>query len=705
MHYDSRAIQETNVIARGFGCTNFQHRLDTLFKFGVVGDLSDGQLVEQFLTGKDGTDQLAFAALVERHGPLVQGVCRQVLGRSHDADDAFQASFLILARKAGSLRRPNSLACWLHGVALRVAHRVRANASRRREIERRGAMMKVVATDPKENRPESWPELHEEIARLPEHYRQPVVLCYLEGLTAEEAAQRIGCPAGTVHSRLSRALERLRGRLERRGSAMPAVLLAAEPAWRAKMAVPTLLSDATVRASLEFVGRQTAETALASKTVATLAKGVLHTMSTSKLMLLATTALASALAIGGAQVFGQLGRRAEKEPAAAVPDASDPQAALRHSVDKLETKLDDTARRNAEMQRELQGIKTRLEGMRAAGGRAPAKQLAAALARKEPAKPAVDRLADVLKRHPAKRGGMDGDRMQVYMMDLVDGGTTLIADEPIPGLIRSSDPRWSNDGSRIVFAAAMDRSWQRSRLISIDVREGDASPTLKDLGPGGCPTFSADDKKIAFLLTPSASPDERQGVWIMEADGSVRRRAGDFGAPLFSRDGREFLINDFSNTFTRTMVMNLEKLSEGFLAVEGYQIFSWPTWAGPGTLVACLATEREGDTIALLDVTKPAEAKVIEILWKRGPDLDLAPRWPLYLADTRRCFFFGVDEANKRALYSVKRGESGRAERMEPELQDDWRGGLTASPNGRYLLFHANRPVPGRENKPESKAN
>ncbi len=123
--------------------------------------------------------------------------------------------------------------------------------------------------------------------------------------------------------------------------------------------------------------------------------------------------------------------------------------------------------------------------------------------------------------------------MQVYMIDLVDGGTTLIADEPSPGLIRSSDPRWSNDGSRIVFAAAMDRRWRGSRLMSIHVRDGEANPTLEDLGPGGCPTFSSDDKKIAFLLSANASPDEREGVWLMEADGSGRRRAGDFGAPLF----------------------------------------------------------------------------------------------------------------------------------------------------------------------------
>jgi len=107
---------------------------------------------------------------------MVLGVCRQVLGKSHDADDAFQAAFLILARKAGSVSKADSLASWLHGVALRVALRVRADAARRRAYERRGAMMKVVAADPEESRSESWLELHEEIARLPAHYRQPVIL-------------------------------------------------------------------------------------------------------------------------------------------------------------------------------------------------------------------------------------------------------------------------------------------------------------------------------------------------------------------------------------------------------------------------------------------------------------------------------------------------------------------------------------------------
>src|SRR5262249_45040927 len=160
-------------------------------------------------------DEEAFAGLLRRHGPLVFGVCRQVLGDAHDAEDAFQATFLVLARKAATVARQDSLAAWLHRVALNVARTARTAAARRRAPERETAL-RTRPGPGDEVAPGDWqPLLHEEVDRLPEKYRVPVVLCYLEGRTHEEAARQLGWPLGSVKGRLARARDLLRARLTR----------------------------------------------------------------------------------------------------------------------------------------------------------------------------------------------------------------------------------------------------------------------------------------------------------------------------------------------------------------------------------------------------------------------------------------------------------------------------------------------------------
>ena len=136
--------------------------------------------------------------------------------------------------------------------------------------------------------------------------------------------------------------------------------------------------------------------------------------------------------------------------------------------------------------------------------------------------------------------------------------------------------------------------------------------------------------------------------------------------------------------------MNFEKLTGGKLAVPGYRIFSWPSWAGPGTLVASFGAKDQGDTIALLDVSNPAAAKIIEVLWQRDPELDVEPRWPVYSPETRRCIFSGV-VSNKKTLYLFERGKSGRAKPVEAAGQDEIIQSLSFSPDSRYLLFSSNR--------------
>ena len=190
------------------------NQLRALFQGGTVGGLTDGQLLDRFVQR---SDEAAFAALVERHGPMVLRVCRNRLGDPHDAEDAFQATFLVLARKARSIRQSEAVAGWLFGVAGRVSARVRAADRRRVRAEQRVGVSPDLGIE--DRPPEPWPELYEELERLPEKFRLPLVLCYLEGLTYEQAAAQLRCPVRTIQSRLARGRERLRGRLERRGLA------------------------------------------------------------------------------------------------------------------------------------------------------------------------------------------------------------------------------------------------------------------------------------------------------------------------------------------------------------------------------------------------------------------------------------------------------------------------------------------------------
>src|SRR5262249_8398649 len=150
-----------------------------------------------------------------------------------------------------------------------------------------------------------------------------------------------------------------------------------------------------------------------------------------------------------------------------------------------------------------------------------------------------------------------------------------------------------------------------------------------------------DSQRIAFQLSPGASPGDEPGVWVMKADGSDRRRVGDGGVPSWSPDGREFLINSLTDP-TKSIVIDLEARTGGRVEVPGYTIFSWPSWAGPRTLVSALTAGDKSHIIARLDVTRPEEAKIVEVLWKQGPELDVAPRWPVIRPGTRECFFVGV---------------------------------------------------------------
>jgi RNA polymerase sigma factor (sigma-70 family) len=266
----------------------------------------DAELLRRFVAGHD---QAAFELLVWRHGAMVLDLCRRLLRHEQDAEDAFQAAFLALARKAGSLRRPGAVGPWLYRVAYRVALRAAAGRRAAREVP--------LAREPARE-PDSgpvWrdlrPVLDEEINRLPEKYRAAFVLCCLEGKTVAEVAQELGCPRGTVGARLSRVRERLRCRLARRGLAPATGLLAAAWAGSTASAAPApALIGCTVEAAATVAAGGAAATVVSARAAA-LTEGVLHAMFLRKVM----TGL---LCVPAAAVLGLAGFLPARQPTPAA---------------------------------------------------------------------------------------------------------------------------------------------------------------------------------------------------------------------------------------------------------------------------------------------------------------------------------------------------------------------------------------------------
>jgi RNA polymerase sigma-70 factor (ECF subfamily) len=283
-------------------------------------------LLERFAARRGEQDEaaeLAFAALLTRHGPMAIQVCRAVLGDRHEVEDAFEATFLALAVRAGSIRRRGSVASWLHGVALRVAAAERARAARRQRHERLRAAMTSAATNGSGNdrvvEHEQGLAIQEEIARLPEEHRAAVVLCYLEGLTHEMAAQQLGWPVGSMRSGLAWARDRLRIRLARRGLAP--VGFPADPSGSPRdaesspgpvvLGIP--LAETTLRGALRAgMGREALIRVVSAEAI-DLMEGVVRSMTNGKLMLVATAVLVAGLATTVACLAGSPARRGEND--------------------------------------------------------------------------------------------------------------------------------------------------------------------------------------------------------------------------------------------------------------------------------------------------------------------------------------------------------------------------------------------------------
>jgi len=252
---------------------------------------SDTHLLGRFVRGRD---EAAFAALMDRHGPMVMGVCRRVLRDPHAVDDVFQATFLVFVRKAASLRRPHLLGNWLYGVAYRIALQARAAAARQPALGRQVEEMPAAEVVDEKVWDELRPLLDAEVNRLPEKYRAPLVLCHLEGKTYAEAARVLGWAEGTVSGRLARAREKLRKRLSQRGVTLSAAAIGATLCQKGSAAVPAALARATLRGALVAASGKVAA-GLVSAQAITLSQTALRVTLAVKLKV-----LAAVVVLGGA---------------------------------------------------------------------------------------------------------------------------------------------------------------------------------------------------------------------------------------------------------------------------------------------------------------------------------------------------------------------------------------------------------------------
>jgi RNA polymerase sigma factor (sigma-70 family) len=271
--------------------------LRTLFSVGMLGGLSDGRLLEQFAVHRE---EEAFEEIVRRHGPMVWGVCRRVLRDHHDAEDAFQATFLVLARKGPSIAHRELVANWLYGVAYQTATKARSTRARRRMREALVTDMPEPEAVSQDQRNDLTEWLDSELSRLPDKYRIPVVLCELEGKTHREVAEQLGWPIGTVSGRLSRARAKLARRLSRRGMLLSAgslALLLAQDAVSASM--PTKLIGSTALAANLFVAAGAVTAGVVSARVAILMREVMKMMLLGKLKVATMVVLVGSAIVGG----------------------------------------------------------------------------------------------------------------------------------------------------------------------------------------------------------------------------------------------------------------------------------------------------------------------------------------------------------------------------------------------------------------------
>jgi RNA polymerase sigma factor (sigma-70 family) len=329
---EDEAASRTPIMSKTAANVFFRH-LRRIALLGAGPQISDGQLLEQFIARRD---EAAFAMLVRRHGPLVFGVCRRMIGNIDDAEDAFQATFLVLARKATTIVPREAVANWLYGVAFRTAQRAKACAARRWAREKQVKNMPQPIVEPVDRIRDLEPVLDEELSKLAEKYRLPMVLCDLEGRPRKQVARQLNLPEGTLSARLARGRKMLAQRLHRRGVTLAGAGLATLFAGNSALAnVPLPLVSSTINAAIAVAAGGAATGAVSAKVVA-LMEGVLRSMWLTKFKIaMFLLLLVGVLTVGFSMIEGPVpasGQTDDRKPAAAVvvdKEAKQAQAALR----------------------------------------------------------------------------------------------------------------------------------------------------------------------------------------------------------------------------------------------------------------------------------------------------------------------------------------------------------------------------------------
>ncbi len=528
---------------------------------------TDGQLLGRFVRERD---EAAFLALVQRHGPMVLGVCRRVLAQAQDAEDAFQATFLVLVRKAHAVAHGDRLSGWLYGVAVRTASKLKVREARRRKYERRAGSLPRAEPEPDGPGPDLSPILDQEIQQLPKKYRLPLVLCYLEGKTNREAAEALGCPAGTVSRRLAWARQRLRARLARRGVAPTAGFAAigwaeGELGRATAAAIAAELEARTVQLALQISAGNVAATGGVAPRAVILTGEVMRTMFWTSWKGLAVAGLLAVSLIGaGAGVYASemlMAGEPDGTPTAAQDKESSKPEALKQEVARLQAELQ-------KLQEEIGRLRAKLD--------APPDRAKPVLFRGKPAADWIEALED---RDPAYR--------QEAIRAL--GGIAEVDRSVIPVLIASLKDR--NLGVRNQAAeslgslgvVALPALQDIMKSGSVEARVA-AAFALDKVGHDAVPTLAkalhdADDSvvraAIESLITIGQTEEEAAKALQAAArasDAGVRRRVvqgvGEvirnrgFGSPWF-RAGSPALVeglNDPDMDVRKLAVMSLSPL-------------------------------------------------------------------------------------------------------------------------------------------------